>query len=155
QELSELRAEVALALLTGERQAFTDRVKDRHLVSDYKQILSWCSAAFPAFFDCAPATIDDNAKTGEEPLKRFQAQYNQHKAELGAASQPDLLVDGRIGEKTWGALFDVYQFGIADELGEDAAGVAELRNKLIFVSDEHKTLGFGEHHPVDQAHRDS
>lgn len=156
QTLSEERAQCALAVLEGDRDAFVGLVDARHTVADYKQILSWCSKAFADVeFDCDPGIVDDNAFTAIEPLKRFQAAYNRNKAAVGASSQPDLVVDGDIGPKTWGAMFDVYQFGLRDELGEDEDGLAELRDKLAFVDDERKALGFSEHHPVDQVGRDN
>ncbi len=156
QKLSEERAQCALALLEGDRERFATLTDERHTVADYKQILSWCSKAFPEMFaECDPGEVDDNEFTGIEPLKKFQAAYNENKAALGASSQPDLAVDGDIGPKTWGAMFDVYQFGIREELGEDEAGVAKLREGLVFVDDERKALGFSEHHPVDQVGRDN
>ncbi|HEX9618603.1 MAG TPA: OmpA family protein, partial [Polyangiaceae bacterium] len=153
QTLSEERAKCVLALLEGDRDAFAALANGRHTVSDYKQIFSWCNAAFPDF-DCDPGKIDDNEFTGIEGVKKFQAGYNGQKAELGAASQADLTVDGAMGPKTWGAVFDVYQFGIREELSEDEAGVAALRESLVFVDDARKALGFSEHHPIDKVGRD-
>jgi len=154
QTLSEERAKCALALLVGDRAEFVKLVDQRHTVADYKQILSWCSEAFEDVeFDCDPGKIDDNAATGVEPLKKFQTAYNANKAAIGA-SAPDLSVDGDIGPLTWGAIFDVFEFGVREELGEDAAALAALRKKLVFVDDERKALGFSEHHPVDQIGRD-
>lgn len=161
QALSEQRAEVALALLCGDREGFVSNVAQRHVVSDYKQMLSWCTAAFgdrpigEGGFDCAPDTIDENAATGQVAVRRFQEQYNRNKRALGASAQADLVVDGSVGPKTWGALFDVYEVALREELGETADGVARLRQRLVFVRDEHRALGFGEHHPIDQAHRDA
>lgn len=161
QALSEERARCAVALLRGDREAFVELAEARHKVGDYKQILSWCSAAFgdrdpgEGGFDCAPAKVDDVAATGVTPVRRFQAQYNDNREAIGAAGQPELAVDGDVGPMTWGALFDVMQFGIAEELGEDAAGVEALRGKLQFLRDGDEAIGFGEHHPIDQPHRDA
>jgi len=156
QTLSEERAKVALALLEGDRDAFVGLADKRHTVADYKQILSWCAKAFDDVdFDCDPGTIDDNASTGSGPLRRFQAAYNANKDAIGASDQADLAVDGAIGPQTWGAFFDVYELGLRNELGEDAAGLADLRQKLTFVDSENKALGFGEHHPIEQASRDN
>src|SRR5690606_7581733 len=84
---------------------------------------------------------------------KFQAAYNANKLAIGATA-PDLAVDGDIGPLTWGALFDVFEFGLREELGEDATAVAALRKKLVFVDNERKALGFSEHHPVEQIGRD-
>ena len=116
--------------------------------------MSWCTKAFPSKFNCDPGVIDDNAFTGIEPLKKFQTNYNDSKASLGVPTVADLEVDGAIGPDTWGAMFDVYEFGMREELGEDAAGVSKLRKGLSFVDLERKALGFSEHHPVDQIGRD-
>jgi len=153
-ELSRERAQCALAVLAGDRETFVNLADERHTVGDYKQILSWCATAFEDLvFDCDPGTIDDNAATGVEPVRRFQAAYNANKLALGVSS--DISVDGDVGKETWGAFFDVFEFGLREELGEDQAGVTALRDKLVFVDDERKALGFGEFHPVDQVGRDN
>lgn len=147
-ELSDERAECALALLIGARQLFADIADARHRISDYKQILSWSTRAFPQYFDCAPPEIDEREYPGVEPLRRFQAQYNAAKQELGATGS-DIAVDGSIGPQTWGAIFDVYELALREELGADIAGLARLREQLTFVDDQRKALGFGEYHPAD------
>lgn len=153
-KLSLERARCALAVIEGARDTFVDLADKRHTVGDYKQILSWCSKAFEdVVFDCDPGSIDDNAATGVEPVRRFQAAYNANKEVLGVTS--DIAVDGDVGKETWGAFFDVYEFGLRQELGEDEGAVAALRDKLLFVDDERKALGFGEYHPVDQVGRDN
>lgn len=154
QKLSEERARVALALLRGgndQREIWKTTCDGRHTVSDYKQILSWVSRAFPDIvFDCDPGAIDDNESTGVEPVRRFQKAYNGNKQALGAGNQPDLAPDGDVGPLTWGAFFDCYEAALRDELGEDANGVAQLREKLVFVDDERKSLGFSEYFPVEE-----
>ncbi len=152
--LSDERAECALALLLGDRQLFVDTANARHTVADYKQVLSWCTRAFPELFDCDPGEIDDKEFTGIEPLKRFQAQYNVARDELGTA-EPEIRVDGSIGEDTWGAMFDIYEFALRSELGEDADGTTALRNQLEFVDDARRSLGFSEHHPRERQGEDS
>lgn len=147
-ELSAQRANVVLSVLTGDRETFTRLANASHTVADYKQILSWCTSAFPQFFDCDPGEIDDTEYTGIEPLRRFQEDYNAAKDALGA-SGPDLDVDGSIGPQTWGAFFDVYQFALREELGEDAAATKELQQGLQFVDAARKALGFGETQPSD------
>ena len=49
---------------------------------------------------------------------------------------PVLYRSGDVGKLTWGALFDCYEAALRDELGEDEAGVAELREKLVFADAE-------------------
>lgn len=152
QKLSEERAGCALALLVGDREAWQRVCHARHGVADIKQILSWVARAFeePAF-DCDPGRIDDNAATSVEPVRRFQRAYNANKAALGATG-PDLAVDGDVGPLTWGAFFDCYEHALREELGEDPAGLAELREVVVFA-DEDETrhaLGFSEYFPVEE-----
>jgi outer membrane protein OmpA-like peptidoglycan-associated protein len=150
QKLSEERAECALAVLTGNRERFKELCQARHTVADYKQILSWVSQALEdVIFDCDPGKVDDNAGTGVEPVRRFQKAYNANKAAIGATA-PDLVPDGAVGKLTWGAFFDCYEFALQQELGEDAAGLAALREKLVFVDEKHRSLGFSEHFPIEE-----
>ncbi|HEU5075762.1 MAG TPA: OmpA family protein [Polyangiaceae bacterium] len=154
QTLSEERAQCALALVVGDRESFKTLCDGRHEVADYKQILSWIDQAFPELaFGCDPGTIDNNSFTGIEPVRRFQSGYNRNKAELGATG-PDLEPDGDMGPLTWGAIFDVYEFGLAQELGVELADLATLRAPLVFVDDEQRALGFSEHHPVEGIGKD-
>jgi len=178
QRLSEQRAELVHAVLMGNRDKFAEIAQATHKVSDYKQILKWASvtlsgleppegAEHPAhdFAACDPGTIDDVVFTGIEPLKAFQRAYNANKAALGA-SAADLAVDGSIGPKTWGAIFDCYQFNMAQELGEvddeaDEAnptklleGLDRLRGMVTFLPLNEEWVGFGEVHPADGHRKD-
>lgn len=152
--LSRERAELTHALLVGKRDRFAELAQARHKVADYKQILSWCSVAYPELFACDPGTIDDDAPSGVEAVREFQSQYNLGKAALGAEEQPDLAVDGVVGPATWRALFDVYEKGLQDELGVDGSGLADLRAELRFLADDVQHVGFGESHPIDEPFRD-
>ncbi len=156
QKLSEERAKCAVAVLEGDRDTFVDLVNERFKVADYKQIYSWCTQAFEDVnFTCDPGAIDNNKFSGVQPTKLFQQNYNDNKVALGAEHHPDLKVDGAVGAKTWGAIFDVYEFALQQELGEDSAGLAELRDKVFWVDDDRKALGFSEHHPVDKVGLDN
>jgi outer membrane protein OmpA-like peptidoglycan-associated protein len=154
QTLSEERAAVVLSLVLGQREEFARLCHSRHAVADYKQILSWVARAFDEPFDCDPGTIDNVAFTGIEPVRRFQRAYNANKAALGATTA-DLAVDGAMGKRTWGAMFDCYEHALRLELDVDAAALADLRAGLVFVDPERKALGFSEHHPVDNLGRDA
>lgn len=150
QKLSQERAECALAVVVGDRQAFVDRCQARHTVGDYKQILAWVSRAFSDFsFSCDPGKIDDQASTGVAPVKRFQTAYNANRLGMGIA-QPAIGVDGSVGKETWGAFFDCYEVALARELGEDESGVQALRDQLVFVDSDRKALGFGEYFPIEE-----
>ncbi|MEM6993594.1 MAG: OmpA family protein [Myxococcota bacterium] len=151
QPLSEERAEVVLALLVGDRDAFGDACHARHRVSDYKQILAWFSQRLG--FDCHPGAIDDNPGSGIAAVRGFQRDYNTNKAAIGATG-PDLAEDGMMGPATWRGIFDCYEHLLRQDAEEDAAGLARLREALVFVDDSRRSLGFSEHHPIDVLGRD-
>lgn len=124
-------------------------------MADYKQILAWVSRAFEDLvFDCDPGKLDDNASTGVEPVRRFQKAYNLNQEALGATA-PELTPDGDVGPLTWGAFFDCYEFALREELGEDAATVAALREQLVFADPSRKSLGFSEHFPIEELGEDN
>src|SRR5690606_13511919 len=142
QKLSQERAEVVRCMLTGDREAYKTLVTARHRVSDYKQILRWCTRQVPDIpFTCDPGTVDDVAHTGIEPVRTFQREFTFFKYNLGAAGTPDLQDDGSVGPLTWGAIFDVLQYAIARELGEMPKAAAELRAS-VKLDDTRPALGF-------------
>ena len=150
QVLSEERANVVRALLTGDREAFKTLVNTRHRVSDYKHLLRWCTRSVVNIpFTCDPGTIDDVAHSAVEAVRTFQREYTFFKYNLGALSSPDLEADGSVGPLTWGAFFDVLQYAIACELGEVPKAAAKLRDSLKWLDESRQALGFSEHHPID------
>lgn len=153
QQLSEERAQVALALLKGgdeSREIFKDRCAARNRMSDINQILSWIARTLTAFkdppFNCDPGVINDSPH--DTAIRRFQTAFSAHRDALG--SNTELKVDGSIGKEGFGAFFDIYEFALRQELGEDAAGLASLREKLVFADDQRQSLGFGERFPVEE-----
>jgi outer membrane protein OmpA-like peptidoglycan-associated protein len=147
-ELSRQRAKLTLALLEGDRDSFKTLANKRHKGADINQIMSWVAQAFEDLvFDCDPGKITDSVS--DVTVRKFQRAFNTNKTALGS-SAADLVVDGAVGEKTWGAFFDCYEFALQQELGEDAAGVAALRAKLKFTDPDRKSLGFGERFPIDE-----
>lgn len=147
-ELSRQRADLALALLLGDRESFKTLATARHKGSDINQILSWLTRAFDNLtFDCAPQAIKDTVS--DVTVRKFQNEYNRNKKSLGATAL-DLVPDGSFGKLAWGAVFDCYEFALQQELGETAAGLAALRAKLQFTDDKRKALGFGERFPIEE-----
>jgi outer membrane protein OmpA-like peptidoglycan-associated protein len=147
-ELSTLRAKVALALLEGDRGAFSSLAQQRHKNADINQILSWVSQAFEDLtFDCKPSAIGDYVN--DVTVRKFQKDFNRNRVALGSPAA-DLVVDGSVKEVTWGAFFDCYEFALQQELGENAAGLASLRAQLKFTDPQRKALGFGEHFPIEE-----
>jgi outer membrane protein OmpA-like peptidoglycan-associated protein len=147
-ELSLERAKVMLALLAGNRDDFSSLCNARNQPADVNQILSFIAKAFDDLpFACDPGKIADSVDPA--CVRRFQSDFNRNKPALGS-SAADLDVDGRVGELTWGAFFDCYELALQRLLGEDAAGVAELRDQLQFADPDRKALGFGERFPIEE-----
>lgn len=147
-ELSRQRAKVALALLEGDRDSFKSLANKRSKPADVNQILSWASTGLTGLtFRCKPDKITGPVEPAK--VKAFQTGFNTNKAALGS-SATDLVVDGSVGEQTWGAFFDCYEFALQQELGENAAGVAQLRSQLTFTDPQRKSLGFGERFPIEE-----
>ncbi len=184
-KLSAKRAELLHAVLTGKRDKFAEIANETGKVSDWKQIFKWASVALadieppPAkpgetpppppehqFGDIVVMKVDDNAATGVSAAKAFQNAYNDNQAALGVTGDK-LTVDGAVGKKTWGAIFDCYQWNMADELGEveseadegDAtkkvAGLKKLQALLTFLPTSQPFIGFGEHFPADGVGKDN
>lgn len=153
QVLSNERAQMALAILTGDRESFKKLAHARHRISDVKQMLHWCTAAYPDVFTCDPGRIDDKDNTWT-PVHTFEQQYNECKF-FFTSDQPDLKLTGEMGPMNWGALYDILQHNIAQELGVAVKEVAPLREKIKWLDDGNKALGFSEHHPIDAVGKDN
>ena len=159
-KLSAQRAELVHAVLTGNRDKFVEIASETGKVSDWKQIFRWTSAAVPGFEGTDPGVIDDNAATGKPSAEKFQRAYNANRQSLALGSE-DLSPDGVVGKKTWGAVFDAYQWNLAEELGEveeeanvddpaeRLAGLKKLQSLLKFLPTKKPFIGFGEHFPAD------
>lgn len=151
-ELSRQRAKVALALLTGERDDFVKLANARHDEIDVTQIFDW--AARSLGFTCKPTRLD--AIPSDLRYQQFRTSYNAFldegalKQETPPRGPKKLALQGRLDTNIWGAIFDLYEFNLREELGEDAAGVAALRGKLKFTDPDRKSLGFGERFPIEE-----
>lgn len=145
-KLSQERADSILHLLLGNRQEWVNIAKGRHRTLDKQQILKWVANTFGWPCDPGPLTDSQNART-TSATRAFQERYNTE-------FDPDISVDGAVGEQTWGAFFDLYMRGLkmilnlsADPATSDAE-LASLRANLKFLNDSQKTVGCGEEHPV-------
>jgi hypothetical protein len=151
QQLSEERAQVALALLKGgasSRDAFASLCNARHTGADINQILSWVAREIPGF-TCDPGAIAETANA--KAVLAFQNAYNTNKGSLNPdPSVARLNPDGVVGKLTWGAFFDCYELALRTELGVDAAGLTNLRAALKFTDAQHESLGFSEHFPIEE-----
>jgi outer membrane protein OmpA-like peptidoglycan-associated protein len=154
QPLSEERADNALACLVGDRESFVRLSLARHKVADAKQILKFATVKLG--FDCDPGALNEDETTLKGPALRFQEQYNTRLAALGIPSATPLDPDGVVGPLTWGAFFDCYEAFLASQVSaaatidEQLDELEDLRALLAFVSDDEKTIGFGEEYPADR-----
>jgi len=175
-KLSAQRGELVHAVLMGGsagRDKFVDLAMETGTVSDWKQVLKWSAAAFPSvdplapsdseepppeasgedgelgtgFGDADPGVVDDNAASAAPAVKAFQQAYSDNFKLLGGSAA--IAVDGEVGKETWGAIYDLYQYNIAQELGEDLDGANKLRELITFLPGVDPFIGFGESAPVD------
>jgi outer membrane protein OmpA-like peptidoglycan-associated protein len=153
QTLSEERAQVAWACLTGDRDLFSSLCDKRHDGVDLTQIFDWTARVFG--FTCQPTVLDQ--RPSSKTIRHFQESYNERYDDL-FASMPDAdrfdPPSGSMSEQVWKAIFDCYEVALQQELAKDAAGVAALRDKLVWVDPQRQALGFSEYHPVDNLARD-
>jgi hypothetical protein len=156
--LSEQRAKTVLAMLTGDRKAFVDLCEARRnfagadkIEIDVTQIFDWTTRAFG--FTCKPTTLE--ARPSYERYGQFRTSFNDWVDGRDAQREPDarapskLATSGGCDKTIWGAIYDLYEFNLREELGETAVGVENLRNLMVWVDPSRKALGFGERFPID------
>lgn len=141
-KLSKQRADAVLHALLGERDNWVAIAKQTGKPEDYQLILKWFASVY--HWDCDPGKVDNKPgpKTNKA-VRNFQISYND-------AFEGELTVNGVVGPKTWGAIFDVYMDVIQNQLETDEQGLAALRGKLKWLDDGMKTIGCGEQFPIDQ-----
>lgn len=153
QDLSEERAKVTLACLTGDRDSFAALCNKRHDDVDLTQIFDWTADSFG--FTCKPTVRDRPPST--TTIQRFKESYNEHFDEMFAdmpGAQRFASVTGTVNQNLWQAIFDCYEFSLRGELEETESGVASLRGLLTWVDPDRQALGFSEYFPVDNLTRD-
>ncbi len=147
QTLSEKRAQIVHAVLTGDRPAWIKIVSKQHKIADYQQILTW--VAFEHGWGCDPGGIDgDRGQKTIAAIKAFQKTYNEKK--LGKK----IAVDGDVGDETWGAIFDVYMVALRNRLAAKTdAELADWRKHLRWLDPARPVVGCGENHPIEEPQR--
>jgi hypothetical protein len=144
--LSEWRAEAVHALLTDGEERWVEMVSQKHNVSDYQNLLSYFARQFG--WPCDPGLVDDDhGGATTEAVKGFQR-------EAPALVGRELTVDGKVGKKTWGALFRALRLDLAALLGTDLDGLAEKKSALRWVDPGHCWIGCGERLPIADPERD-
>jgi len=104
--ISKRRAEAIKALLEDEKELWNGVVdangKDQKIeTEDYQQTLK--SLAVKYGWPCDPGKVDNkNGPKTENGVRNFQKEYNSRFMEKG-----ELTVDGKMGPKTWEAVFNV------------------------------------------------
>jgi outer membrane protein OmpA-like peptidoglycan-associated protein len=158
QKLSEERAEVTLALLSGDRDKFAKLCQKRHDGVDLTQVFHWVADSSDFEFDCKPTLHDQppSTTTVTHFKQAYNAAFDAKFASINGAKK-FTSVNGAQDEALWGAIFDCYEYGLCCELGdmetstEGQEELKRLRSELPWVDDNHKTMGFGERFPVDNA----
>jgi hypothetical protein len=140
--LSEARAKCVIALLQGDKDAFVAAGKQFHVRDDDGAMLGHCART--RGWPCTPADVSAPSRT---EIKAFQQRYND---DFGK----QIAVDGRVGDETRGAYFDVFDDDLAVAVG-DGGTLSSLRGKVQYVSGSQKYLACGENFPIEAAGQDN
>jgi outer membrane protein OmpA-like peptidoglycan-associated protein len=144
--LSSLRAKGVAHALLGERDEWARVARAKNVVLDQQVILHWIAEEFG--WDCDPGALDGvSGPETRAAVTSFQRRYDDE-------FKANVTVDGRVGNETWCAFFDLYERGLRKLLKVGAAGLAPLRSALKFVDDSNRFVGCGESHPIEAADRD-
>lgn len=145
--LSRMRAESVFHFLLGHRDHWIELSLGKHKVEDSQLILKWIDAMWN--WGCDPGLVDNiEGPQTTSSVRAFQQQYNYH-------FDASITIDGKVGKQTWGAFFDVYTEVLAASLDTDRPGLAKYRGDLRFIDYAQKTVGCGEHWPIEEPLRDN
>lgn len=146
-KLSDLRAEAVYALLVNDRKTWIDIVKSKHNVSDYQSLCYYFSKFYA--WSCDPGDIDNNhGQSTTDALRVLQTESN-------ALFGNGIAEDGKIGPQTWGAIFDLYQYDLAEIMETDVEELQQARGSLRWVDDSTPWIGCGERFPIDEPDRNN
>jgi hypothetical protein len=160
--LSEYRAQGVYATLTGDRELFKkvsnaphipDKgMKHNTLLNDKLSIADWSSREFNW-----PCTLKENDYDYYKTFKAFQKSYNNNIDALNPDGE-SLEVDGDWGPKTWGAVYDCYQYKLAQRLTIERKDLDSYREDMNlsskFAFENHHYIACGEYHPIDRPGQD-
>ena len=139
--LSEARGKSVVSLLEGKRADFIKACSTFHATEDDPIVLHY--AARTRGWPCDPV---DQTKASPDEIRAFQERFN---TDFSAK----IAVDGRVGDETRGAYFDLYNDDLATEAGGKKQ-LADLRAQLRFVDPAHKVLPCGERFPIENPGQD-
>ena len=136
-ELSRLRANAVLSIVIGDPDLWVISVRDRKKVKDIQAI---CKHMFNEFsWDCDPGEIDDiKGERTNRAIRNFKAQYNIEFSQ-------SIPINSTIDEPLLRAIFDVYEWELANFLGEThVGGLSTWRARVRFVEDSNPVVACGE-----------
>ncbi len=137
-ELSQLRADGVVAALKGDKDAWVAVAKKKHQVEDYQRILNFIAWLWGWPCDCG--SIDnDHGDATDKAVRSFQ-QMAKDELEI------EMSIDGKVGDQTWGAFFEIYMRVLRDMMGVDASGLSDLQRGLQWLSK--CSVGCGESFPA-------
>ncbi|HMA97499.1 MAG TPA: OmpA family protein, partial [Polyangiaceae bacterium] len=150
-KLSEHRAKAVLALVEGKKDDYIAACGAKHSEVDVTQLFDWVNRQFG--FTCKPTVMD--RPPSDENYVKFRKSFNLWVKNGPAEGEKEprgteIGQYGRLQPDLWGAMFDLYEYNLRDELGENSDGVATLRQGLTWVDGDKKTVGFGEKHPTTE-----
>ncbi|MGE5787890.1 MAG: peptidoglycan-binding protein, partial [Myxococcales bacterium] len=150
-KLSEHRAKAVLALVEGKKDDYIATCGAKHSEVDVTQLFDWVNRHIG--FTCKPAVMD--RPPSDENYVKFRKSFNLWVKNGPAEGEKEprgteIGQYGRLQPDIWGAMFDLYEYNLRDELGEDSGGVTTLRQGLTWVDGGKKTAGFGEKHPTTE-----
>jgi peptidoglycan hydrolase-like protein with peptidoglycan-binding domain len=137
--LSGYRASSTMSLLAGKKDVWTDLFSSQkqkgvstYQDKDIQHLLTWSASA--RSWDCSPGKIDGiiGDKTASA-IKKFQICYNKD-------FRQSIKEDGKIGEQTWGAFFDVLEGDLRKSVDaelkktypEDTPTFDSVRNAVVW-----------------------
>ena len=145
-----------LAVIENDKEKWASTCQGQQKVEDYQQVVSHYHDLLG--WECDPHGVDGEVgENTRNALRGFRTRYNADKAAMGFGSSPDLpesaLAGDRLKAEYWKAIFDLYQWELAQGLGTDIPGLAAFRGKVQFVDAGKKTLAYGESFPIQQPDR--
>ena len=145
-KLSKMRADGVQCALTGDRNGWVKVALKKHHVMDIQQILKWIVRVWG--WPCDGGPVDDKfGPRTEKGIRAFQSAYNNK-------FDASIKVDGIVGRKTFGAIFDLYMRELQYLMETDKQYLEQYRSKLKFLDDSHKAVGCGEDFPIEQPRQD-
>jgi hypothetical protein len=170
-DLSDLRAQNVLYLLTGERDEWADVCYGKQKVEDYQQILKYCFTHPERQWPCDPGDINNvwgpSTRNGIEVfIERYNRDYADVQVPPAEHIPPDTLsIIERDGQKRWTremwkAVYDLYSQDLGEFFDGGAADLESARTQLFendenWVDPENRFLGCGESFPIDDSEKNN